>query len=280
MADQDRDALRDVVQDALQQDMRREEAEAPGITERLVAETLTTQSVTTRTDSTQTHTALTGSALTGIETAHTLEEATRQEAQALRPEGARLESLGPATLAASTGSQVMGTQTSSTQSSGTLHTEARHTETTRLSADGRQIVEQLRLHEERAEVDILRERAGQVQIRRVVVERQETLPVTLRRELVEITVKEGGDRVLLNGEELEPGRTYELEVYEERAEVVKRVYPFQDVTIAKQAQTFTHDEEVTLRREELDVERIEVPGDVLQVERIQTTTDRTTTDPS
>jgi len=270
MADQDRDALRDVVQDALQQDARREEGVGTSTTETLIAETLTSEAVTTRTASTETHTTS-----TGLATAHSLEEATREESQTLRTEGVGLESLGPATLAAGTGTPILGIQTSEA-----LQTETQRSETTRLSADGRQIVEQLRLHEERAEVEVLRERAGQVQIRRVVVERQETLPVTLRRELVEITVKEGGDRVLLNGEELEPGRTYELEVYEERAEVVKRVYPFQDVTIAKQAQTFTHDEEVTLRREELDVHRVEVPGDVLQVERVQTTTDRTTTDPS
>ncbi|MEW6420992.1 MAG: YsnF/AvaK domain-containing protein [Deinococcota bacterium] len=124
----------------------------------------------------------------------------------------------------------------------------------------REVVGQLVLHEERAEVEVLRELAGTVQIRRVVTERQETVPITLISERLEITVTEGGGRVRMNGEELEPGRTYTVELSEERAQIHKQVYPFQEVTIAKQRETFTQTEQVTLRREELDVQRLDVRG--------------------
>lgn len=131
----------------------------------------------------------------------------------------------------------------------------------------REIVRRLTLHEERAEVQVTREQAGSVQIRRVVTERQEVIPVTLSTEHLEITVTDGVGRVLMNGEALEPGRTYEVLLSEERAEVQKQVFPVQEVTIAKQVQTFMHSEQLTLRREELEVEGLsgqvrEVDGDL------------------
>ncbi|TDE85435.1 YsnF/AvaK domain-containing protein [Deinococcus sp. S9] len=122
----------------------------------------------------------------------------------------------------------------------------------------REVVGQLVLHEERAEVEVLREQTGSVQIRRVVTERQETVPITLVSERLEITVTDGGGRVVMNGEALEPGRTYTIELSEERVQIHKQVYPLQEVTIAKQRETVTHTEQVTLRREELDVQRLDV----------------------
>ncbi|EYB68522.1 hypothetical protein DEIPH_ctg021orf0033 [Deinococcus phoenicis] len=118
-----------------------------------------------------------------------------------------------------------------------------------------ELVSRLRLHEERAVVEILPQQHGAVTIRRVVTERQEVVPITLRSERLEITVQEGaGGQAMLNGEALEVGRTYEVPLYEERAQVEKQVYPLSDVTITKQARTYTQTEEITLRREELDVE--------------------------
>lgn len=119
----------------------------------------------------------------------------------------------------------------------------------------RELIERLRLYEERANVEVVPEVVGAVTIRRVVTERQEMVPITLRREHLEITVKENtGGRATLNGEELEVGRVYEVPLYEERAQFEKLVYPLSDVTIAKEARTYTQTQEVTLRREELAVE--------------------------
>lgn len=136
--------------------------------------------------------------------------------------------------------------------------DERERATEQILKDGeeRQVVGRLVLREERATVDVTREAAGSVEVRRVVTEREETVPITLYREVLEITVKDGGGRVLMNGEPLEPGRTYEIPISEERAEIRKQVYPFQEVIIAKELQRFTQDEQVTLRREELDVQHL------------------------
>lgn len=119
----------------------------------------------------------------------------------------------------------------------------------------REVLERLRLHEERATVEVVPEAAGAVTIRRVVTERQENVPITLRSEHLEITVRENaGGRATLDGEELEVGRVYEVPLYEERAQFEKLIYPLADVTIAKEARTYTQTQEITLRREELAVE--------------------------
>lgn len=119
----------------------------------------------------------------------------------------------------------------------------------------RELIERLRLHEERALVEVVPETVGAVTIRRVVTERQENVPITLRREHLEITVRENtGGQATLNGEALEVGRVYEVPLYEERALIEKQVYPLSDVTIAKEARVYTQTQEITLRREELAVE--------------------------
>lgn len=114
-------------------------------------------------------------------------------------------------------------------------------------------LEHLTLHEERARVEVLREQAGSVSIRKVVKEREEVIPVTLTTETLEITVKDGAGKVTLNGEVLEPGRSYEVLVHDEKAVVQKEVFALSDVTLNKETRTYTHTEHITLRREELDV---------------------------
>lgn len=128
------------------------------------------------------------------------------------------------------------------------------TEVSTPTLETREVIEQLRLHEERAVVEVIPEQMGAVTIRRVVTEREETVPITLHSEHLEITVRaDTGGRVTLDGEVLEVGRLYEVPLYEERALVQKQVYPLSDVSIARQARTYTHKETITLRREELDV---------------------------
>lgn len=161
-----------------------------------------------------------------------------------------------------------------------LHGNTETTETQQtLNAGGE--VGRLQLLEERAQVQVLRQGAGQVQVRKVLRERQEMVPVTLTTEVLEITVRDlsqaqagagqplaqpgqtmqpgesamgqGVSQILLDGKPLEVGRTYEIPLTEERVQVVKQVYPISEVVIRKQVQTTTHQETVTLRHEELDV---------------------------
>lgn len=126
-------------------------------------------------------------------------------------------------------------------------------EVVRLTGETQEI-KQLRLHEERATIEVVPEQMGAVTIRRVVTERQETVPITLHSEHLEITVKsDAGGRVTLGGEVLEVGRLYEVPLYEERAVVEKQIYPLSDVNITKRARTYTHTAQISLQREELDV---------------------------
>lgn len=130
----------------------------------------------------------------------------------------------------------------------------------------------LQLLEERAVVNVERVGMGQVQIRKVVHERQEMVPVTITSEVLEITVasvpagatqpgqvagaagSQGVREVLIDGQPLEAGRIYTIPLTEERYQVVKQVYPISDVVVRRRVQTETHQETLSLKREELDVQ--------------------------
>lgn len=116
------------------------------------------------------------------------------------------------------------------------------------------VVGHLRLLEERAAVQVVREQVGEVTIRKVLTSREITLPVTLTTENLQISVHEGAGRVFLGEQALLPGQTYTVTLAEERAEVIKTVVPLYDVTLTKQGRTQIHEEALTLRREVLDVQ--------------------------
>ncbi len=113
---------------------------------------------------------------------------------------------------------------------------------------------ELRLLEERAVVQVVREQVGEVIIRKVLTSREIMLPVTLTTETLEISVREGAGRVLLGDQPLLPGQTYTVTLAEERAEVHKSVVPLYDITLTKRGRTHVHEETLTLRREMLDIQ--------------------------
>lgn len=106
----------------------------------------------------------------------------------------------------------------------------------------------LRLHEERAVVQVLREAGGTVTLRRVVEEREERIPVTLRHEYLQIDVLPGAGQVRLGETLLDPG-THTVELLNERAVVGIEAVAVQDVVLHKRAIEETHQETVSLRRE-------------------------------
>lgn len=110
------------------------------------------------------------------------------------------------------------------------------------------------LYEERAKVDVVRESAGAVTIRKVVTEREEMVPVTLRSECLEIVVQPGAGCVRMGGEQLQEGQTYQIELSTERASVQKEVVPISEVSFEKRTVSQDTQQTVTLRREVLDVE--------------------------
>ncbi|MGM9319369.1 YsnF/AvaK domain-containing protein [Deinococcus aquaticus] len=115
------------------------------------------------------------------------------------------------------------------------------------------LVTRLDLLEERASVQVTRESVGEVALRRVVREEEVLMPVTLSREFLELTVRAGGGQVILDGEPLEAGRTYEVLLSEERAQIVKTVYATQQVEVFKRTRTEPFQRNVTLGREVLEV---------------------------
>lgn len=119
--------------------------------------------------------------------------------------------------------------------------------------------EKITLHEERARIEVIRQQIGGVTLHKVVQERVENIPVTLTREVLQITIHEGTEvghiqgLVLADGQELVAGQTYEIPLSEERASIIKEVFPISRVDVSKQVIQAQHTEEITLRREELEV---------------------------
>lgn len=111
----------------------------------------------------------------------------------------------------------------------------------------------LTLHEERAQVEVVREVYGSVTINKIVSERQELVPVMLRTEKLEITIAPGAGEVLVDGVALEPGRTHEILLLEEHATIQKEVFPALDVNIWKESRVVDQSETISLRREVLEV---------------------------
>ena len=115
----------------------------------------------------------------------------------------------------------------------------------------------IELREERAVVETLREAAGFVTVRRERQTRTETVAVELVTEKLFITAEARGASyplVALGDQELEPGRTYEVTLYREEAEVSKRPVVYEQVRIDKRSVVERQQIPVTLAREELDVE--------------------------
>ncbi|WP_291431204.1 YsnF/AvaK domain-containing protein [Deinococcus sp.] len=115
------------------------------------------------------------------------------------------------------------------------------------------LVTRLDLLEERASVQVIRDSVGGVTLRRVVREEEVLVPVTISREFLELTVKSGGGQIILDGVPLEAGRTYEVLLSEERAQIVKDVYAAQQVEVWKRTRTEQFQQSVTLGREVLEV---------------------------
>ena len=130
--------------------------------------------------------------------------------------------------------------------------------------------DRLVLYEERAKVDVVRESLGAVTVRKVVTEREELVPVTLRSECLEIVVQPGAGCVRMGDQELQPGQTYQVELTNERASVHKEIVPISEVSFEKRAVSQDVQQTVTLRREVLDIEdpqhlvanRSELEGDL------------------
>ncbi|AZI41386.1 DUF2382 domain-containing protein [Deinococcus psychrotolerans] len=111
----------------------------------------------------------------------------------------------------------------------------------------------LTLYEERAQVAVERVSGRQITFQKRIIEEEVQIPVTLRREVLELTTALEGGTVKLNGELLEPGKTYQIILTEERPVVAREVYAVEQVEIRKEWISEVHQQTLTLGREVLDI---------------------------
>lgn len=117
--------------------------------------------------------------------------------------------------------------------------------------------------------------AGEVGLRKVVTERQEEVPVTLRREEVFIE-RHAVDRPLRPGEELDmTDETIQVPVYEEQAQLQKQTRVREEVSLGKQSVEEQQTLVGTVRSEDVEIMQT---GDVEIRGEDQTTTRTTRTE--
>ena len=127
------------------------------------------------------------------------------------------------------------------------------------SAAGRETAAEVVAAEEQLQVDKVRQPHERVILRKEIVTEQVTVTVPLRREVVRLerVPIEPGDELAATGlAELAAGQTQELILMEERAVVDKRVVPRERVSLAKDVVTEDQQITETVRREEVDVDRL------------------------
>jgi uncharacterized protein (TIGR02271 family) len=95
--------------------------------------------------------------------------------------------------------------------------------------------------------------AGTVRLSRRVVEREETVTVPLREEVLVVEHVAGDGTVRVGDRELAPGDTLELVIYQERPVVHKAVARYESVTVRKALVERTATLQETVRREQLAV---------------------------
>jgi len=125
----------------------------------------------------------------------------------------------------------------------------------------------LELREEMLQISKEQVHTGQVQFRREVKTRIETVTTELKRETLVIEIRPGSGEVFFNGELLKAGETKEVLLYDEHAVVDKLPYVTEEVHIGKQVITEQHQQQVELHYEVLVTEHSEGLYNVLPLEQ-------------
>lgn len=114
----------------------------------------------------------------------------------------------------------------------------------------------IQLYEERITTQRQRVKTGEVKIsKRTVTETNGTaIPITKEKVIIEIESIYGGEtRVDFGDAEVAEDGTVRMGIYEDQAEVCRRVVPYQNVTVRKETMQDVVRTQETIRREELDV---------------------------
>ena len=119
------------------------------------------------------------------------------------------------------------------------------------------------VHEEELRAEKTRAQAGEVEVRKNVVEEQQSIDVPVTREEVEVR-RFAVDRPASEAEIVDTGDTIRIPVVEERVIVEKDVRVAEELEISKRAVTDTQRVSDTVRREEVNVSRegdVDLTGD-------------------
>jgi uncharacterized protein (TIGR02271 family) len=112
----------------------------------------------------------------------------------------------------------------------------------------------LQLREEVVHIEREQTPAGQVSFRREVRTRTETVTTELRREVLIIETRPGGPAVFLQDEELQPGETREVVLYDEQTVVSKVPLITEEVHIGRRTVVSQEQHEIELHYEVLAVD--------------------------
>ncbi|MGB3300866.1 MAG: PRC and DUF2382 domain-containing protein [Phormidesmis sp.] len=115
----------------------------------------------------------------------------------------------------------------------------------------------IQLYEERLVTNKQRVKTGEVKIsKRTVTESVGTeVPITREKVIIEIeSIYAGETRVDFGDAEVEEDGTVRMGIYEDQAEVCRRVVPYQNVAIRKEVISDIVPIQQTIRREELDID--------------------------
>lgn len=167
----------------------------------------------------------------------------------------------------STDSQNTNSQVNDTQNMSIQTHESQH-------AVPATITDRMELLAEQVDVQIEKHTTGRLLVKKVVREQTIHIPVVLTEEILVIEYQQNTElaessnpvdhitRIQLNGETLTLShhQSIELPVYREEAVIHKKVVVTEQIDIGKITQQHTTTHAVTLRHEELDVQKFDVEG--------------------
>ena len=110
------------------------------------------------------------------------------------------------------------------------------------------------VREEQLRAETVREQAGEVQVRKDVVEEEQTLDVPVTREEVEVR-RYAVDRPASEAEVVDTGDTIRVPVMGERVDVEKDVRVAEELEVSKRAVTENQRVSDTVRREEIELDQ-------------------------
>ena len=133
----------------------------------------------------------------------------------------------------------------------------------------RELFEQpIQLYEERLTTQKQRIKTGEVKIsKQTITETSDTnIPITREKVIIEIeSIYSGQTRVDFGDAEVAADGTVRMGIYEEQAEVCRRIVPYQNVSVRKEAVQDIVSTQQVVRREELDV-RTEGSPEMLHID--------------